>query len=414
MPMKKGKQKPVRKSAAGNREPVTGQKTIFFFDHDISRSSGRSTSSYRSPSPQYRGEVSSQSTYSALQSSRKKKGKAPSSRRPAKSAAEVQQNRQQQLRHEQIAKTQRRRRKKRKRNYTLYYIILAIFLIVAGVTLSLTVFFNIETIQVTGSNIYTMADLDGVLDAKPGDNLLRLNARVLSETVLDKLKKADKVEVKRVFPTTLLVKIEDGEPQTQLYYENQYYTLSKRGRVLDITGAIVPNVPVVIGPKPDNAQIGSYISLVLENEEKDWLNILFKELEDSGLNDISVVDISNTISLKLYYQNRIEINLGSFSELDTKLAMVKAVFDSGDIGIEESGTIDITDPDKMYVDSDAELDLTGISSEGWTWIDPCPEDANADDEEGASLDLERDDGTSSGDEPAASSEGEASSEEFFS
>ena len=168
-------------------------------------------------------------------------------------------------------------------------------------------------------------------------------------------------------------------------------------------------MPAVSGPKPEGAQIGSYIDLVLENEEKDWLKILFKELEKSGLNDISVVDISSTISLKLYYQNRIEIKLGSFSELDTKLAMVKAVFDSGDIGIEESGTIDISDPDKMYVDSDAELDLTGISTEGWTWKDPSPYDASL--EDGTSSGETGSEGQPSPDESSASPEGKTLPEE---
>ncbi len=413
VPTKKGKRKPAKKPAAGSRKPSVSPKSIPFsdpfYDNYTPRSLGGSTSPQRN-APQRRGEMLSGPTRPVSQNTKNKRGRTPASRKTAKKAALAQQKRQQQLRQEQIAKTQRRRRKKRKRNYTLYYIILAVFLIVAGVTLSLTVFFNIETIEVTGSSIYTLADLDGVLDAKPGDNLLRLNTKALSETVLQSLKKADRVEVKRVFPTTLLVEIEDGVPKIQLYYENQYYTLSQRGRVLDIASESVPNVPIVIGPKPDGAQIGSYVDLILENEERDWLNILFKELEASGLNDISVVDISSTISLKLYYQNRIEIKLGSFSELDTKLQMVKAVFQNGDIGIEESGTIDITDPDKMYVDSDAELDLA-IDAEGWTWIDPSPDTAGADGEEGASAGQEEGDSTSSEEENSTSSQGESSSEE---
>ena len=413
MPTKKGKQKPTKKPAAGSKKPVSDSKTIPFsdpfYDNYTPRSSGGTPSSYRSPSPQRRGDMLSGPPRPTPPNGKRKKAKTSSSRKPAKNTAAAQQKRQQRLRQEQIAKTQRRRRKKKKRNYTLYYIILAVFLIVAGVTLSMTVFFNIEDIQVTGSSIYTLSDLDGVLEAKPGDNLLRLNTKSLSETVLQNLKKADKVEVKRVFPTTLLVEIEDGVPQTQLYYESRYYTLSQRGRVLDIADESVPNVPAVIGPKPEGAQIGSYIDLVLENEEKDWLKILFKELEESGLNDISVVDISSTISLKLYYQNRIEIKLGSFSELDTKLAMVKAVFDSGDIGIEESGTIDISDPDKMYVDSDAELDLTGISTEGWTWKDPSPYDASL--EDGTSSGETGGEGQPSPDGSSASSEGKTPPEE---
>ncbi|MEG2597543.1 MAG: hypothetical protein RR977_03860, partial [Oscillospiraceae bacterium] len=110
--------------------------------------------------------------------------------------------------------------------------------------------------------------------------------------------------------------------------------------------------------------------MVIENEERDWMNILQTEMKNSGINDISVMDISDTINVKLYYQNRIEIKIGSFSELDTKLAMVKKAFESGDIGIEESGSIDITSPDMLVFDSDAEWNFPGMTTEGWKWTDP--------------------------------------------
>lgn len=277
------------------------------------------------------------------------------------------------LRREQIAKTQRARRKKRKRNYTLYYIILAFFLVVAGVTLSLTVFFNIENIKVEGSAVYTLDNVNSVLDVKTGDNLLRLNTKAMESKLLEEFEKADKVEVKRAFPTTLLIRVEDGKPTTQLYSGNIYYVLSKTGRVLEHAEQSLVNVPIIVGPDAKGAALGTYVSLTLENQERDWIKILLSEIEKSGLNDISAIDITNTISLKIYYQNRFQINLGSLSELDTKLAMVYEVFASENIGIDESGVIDITDPDKLYVDSDAELELAGLFSEGWEWTDPHTE-----------------------------------------
>ncbi len=277
------------------------------------------------------------------------------------------------LRREQIAKTQRKRRKKRKRNYTLYYIILAIFLVIAGAVLSMTVFFNIENIKVEGSAIYTLDNVDSVLDVEIGDNLLRLNTNAMEKELLEEFQKADNVEIKRAFPTTLLIRITDGEPTTQLYSDNVYYVLSKTGRVLEHTEQSLANVPIIVGPDAKSANLGSYVSLTLENQERDWISILFSEIEKSGLKDISAIDITNTISLKIYYQNRFQINLGSLSELDTKLAMVYQVFSSGNIDVEESGIIDITDPDKLYVDSDATLELSGLFSEGWDWTDPHPE-----------------------------------------
>lgn len=274
------------------------------------------------------------------------------------------------LRREQIAKTQRKRRKKRKRNYTLYYIILAFFLVVAGVTLSMTVFFNIENIKVEGSTIYTFDDVDSIIDAEVGDNLLRLNTNAMGRELLEEFEKADAVEVKRAFPTTLLIRIDDGEPTTQLYSGDVYYVLSKTGRVLEHAETSMPNVPVIVGPDAKGASLGSYVSLTLENQERDWIKILFDEIEKSGLNDISAIDITNTISLKIYYQNRFQINLGSLSELDTKLSMVYEVFATDNIGVDESGIIDITDPDRLYVDSDAELELAHLFSDGWSWTNP--------------------------------------------
>jgi len=295
----------------------------------------------------------------------------PSGRTPQKSSRSAVTTKEQ--RREQIAKTQRKRRKKRKRNYTLYYIILALFLVIAGVTLSMTVFFNIESIKVEGSSVYTLDDVNSVIDVETGDNLLRLNTKAMSKTLLEEFEKADKIEVKRAFPTTLLIRIEDGEPTTQLYSDGVYYVLSKTGRVLEHAKQSMPNVPIIVGPDAEGASLGSYVSLMLENEERDWINILFKEIEKSGLVDISAIDITNTISLKIYYQNRFQINLGSLSELDTKLAMVYEVFAGGNIGVEESGIIDITDPDRLYVDSDAELELASLFAGGWDWTDPHAE-----------------------------------------
>ena len=48
-----------------------------------------------------------------------------------------------------------KRKRRRKKNYALYYIILFIFIVVAGIVLSLTVFFNIDAIQVEGNSRYS-------------------------------------------------------------------------------------------------------------------------------------------------------------------------------------------------------------------------------------------------------------------
>ena len=53
------------------------------------------------------------------------------------------------------AKNGQRHVRRRRRNYTLFYVLLALFAAGTGVYLSLTMFFNVEEINVDGSSRYS-------------------------------------------------------------------------------------------------------------------------------------------------------------------------------------------------------------------------------------------------------------------
>ena len=131
-----------------------------------------------------------------------------------------------------IGEVQRRRRRRHKRNYTLYYIILFFFLSATGIVLSLTVFFNIETITVQGSEVYAASDVLPLLGVETGDNLLRINTGAMEDALLESLPQADRVTIDRNFPSGLTVTIADGEPSAQLFYDGSYYVVSQSGRIL--------------------------------------------------------------------------------------------------------------------------------------------------------------------------------------
>ena len=162
---------------------------------------------------------------------------APSGRRPvsppARRAAPLKKMppRQADPRSGQIQAVQQRRKRKRKRNYTLYYILLFFILTVAGIILSLTVFFNVRTIEVTGSNLYTTEDVLPILGAEKGDNLLRIKTSQLRDNVFANFLQADEVKVRRVFPSTLWVEVTDGVPEVQMESAGNYYSISGGGRV---------------------------------------------------------------------------------------------------------------------------------------------------------------------------------------
>lgn len=317
-------------------------------------------------------------------------GKRPPAARPVGAA-------QRREREQQISQLQGQRRRRRKKNYTLYYIMLAVLLTVTGVTLSLTVFFNIETIEVNGSALYSEQQVLDALDVKTGDNLLRLNLTRLGTDARQRLVAVEAVALKRRFPNTLVVEVEDAVVDRQIVSGEKSYQISEGGRIVAIEGENQPNVPVALGPDLNLLQLGDQLDSLpdklaakegaseeeqeaaaqRQEEQKKLLSsmdIVFKEIESSGLWDISIVDVRDSVDLKIYYQNRFELSLGSLSELPDKLAMFQSILNNGSLGLEESGTLDITDPDRCIVSQAAPQLPVSTGLAGWNWLGPHLDD----------------------------------------
>ena len=307
-----------------------------------------------------------------------------------------------------IGEVQRRRRRRHKRNYTLYYIILFFFLSATGIVLSLTVFFNIETITVQGSEVYAASDVLPLLGVETGDNLLRINTGAMEDALLESLPQADRVTIDRNFPSGLTVTIADGEPSAQLFYDGSYYVVSQSGRILQKnTEARSGSGVVVVGVTLENAQVGDYVDKL---QQKNWeeasalakeqgedppempdeltsLKTLFSALEAAEFSEVNAVDISSEVSLTIYWQNRIEIRLGSFSELEYKLRFVKEVLTgeeySAIIPPGEAGILDAQSASSvMPFQPAAGIEVPGGGAGEWNWDDgladgTAPEDASS-------------------------------------
>lgn len=299
-----------------------------------------------------------------------------------------------------IRQVQKHRRQKRKRNYTLYYIILFLFLSTTGIVLSLTVFFNIETIQVQGSEQYTQEEVLSLLDIEEGDNLLRINTGEAEDTLLRELTKADSVSVSRAFPNGLRVTVTDGVPSAQLEHDGIYYVVSQSGRILSVMDGPETGSGILIsGINLTGAAEGDYVDDVQQRiweeacaaaEEADEpepekpddiqdLRTFFAALKTAEYSGVTAVDLTDDLSLTLYWENRIQVLLGSFSELDYKLAFAKTLLTDSKyaeiIGPDAVGTLDVESTSsgvQFFPDPNLEIPGDGVSV--WNWDDNLPDE----------------------------------------
>ena len=126
-----------------------------------------------------------------------------------------------------------RHRKRRKRSYTLYYLLLLFFVLISGITLSLTVFFNIETIKVNGSSLNSAEQIINQSGIKKGNNLFRINPEKAAKLLKDNMQNIDSVRIERKFPSSLIINVTDAVPTYYVTDGNSYTVISEGNRILD-------------------------------------------------------------------------------------------------------------------------------------------------------------------------------------
>lgn len=246
-------------------------------------------------------------------------------------------------RREQIIRDNTKKRKRRhKKNYILYYILLLIIVVVTGVVLSLTVFFNVETIEVEGNGNIPESEILSACGVKIGDNLLRTNTDRAANSILRQYVNLDEVTVSRQFPSTLSIRLTLSKVMATVRDNEKYYSLSYGGRIIGIDDSNPePEALQVVGCDYSDAVLGSY----LVNQEENKLEVLkavVGAIEENDLqDDIQYADLSDITTIRLYYNDRIEIKLGGITDIGYELSRVKGVIEQK-VGAGEIVSIDAT------------------------------------------------------------------------
>ncbi len=254
-----------------------------------------------------------------------------------------------------------RRRKKRKKNYILYYIILFLFIIVAGIILSLTVFFNIETINVEGSSRYTAEEIIEKSGLQTGDNLFRISTGDASERIISGFEYIDNVKIRRSFPNKLTIAVTEAKPVMSLSSGTSYYLVSDAGRILE-SGLAGPkeNTFVVTGVDLNGYKNGDFISTDT-SPEMETLHTINDICEEMSLAGLTRVDLNSIVDIRLYINDRIRVDIGSVTDLKYKLTFAREIID-GRIDKGEMGIVDVKQVGTAYFRPSGDLSISSSSA----------------------------------------------------
>lgn len=222
------------------------------------------------------------------------------------------------------------RRRKKKNSANLYLTVSTGIIAALGSLLSVNVFFNLNSdkIQINGSTLYPPEQIASVGGVFAGQNLIRLNTDFVGERISDHLVYVDDIEVVKDYPNGLIINITEAVPQSQIEQDGSLYTVSQSGRLLEVNQSERnEKLPLVVGFELKQA-IAGQPAFSADEQKTDILVSIFEKLGELDFQKIHKIDISDRTDIRLYYDDRLEIELGSSVDLDIKLRSIKAVIDS--------------------------------------------------------------------------------------
>lgn len=243
------------------------------------------------------------------------------------------------------ASQQERRKKRRGGKRTLHYLLLLVFLLGAGAVLSLTVFFKIEDVQVVGVDRYEPDDIVEASGIQVGDHLLRIPDDEIVDKLLGQFPYLETVKIARRFPPRVEIQVTQCVPQGAVIdEEGEIGLITMEGKLLERGDLFIPaELPLIKGLDLQGFAPGDMLGGEEhpENQEKLWmLDYLFQAAQGIDFGPITNVDVTDRLNMKMVYEARLVLELGSEADMEYKLTFLSEVI--ADLGPEDQARLDAT------------------------------------------------------------------------
>lgn len=221
-----------------------------------------------------------------------------------------------------------RKRKYRRRRIIRRRIIASVImvLIVAFILFIASLFVRVKEISITGTfGKYTYEDVMEASGLKEGDKLLYISA----ETVEDKIEKSlpymVNVKVKKRLFSKVFIEVDYCSEAYCLYTSGEYVVVNFDFKVLRIEENYEQNSLLkMVGLETEKATVGEVLSFTDETK-LDYFNKLRDGLKGEPFGELSVIDVTDTLNLKVSFDNGFEIKFGNYTNLDYNLGWAKSV-----------------------------------------------------------------------------------------
>lgn len=254
-----------------------------------------------------------------------------------------------------------RRQRSRNRTRPLYGFTVLLLIIGVGIALCMTVFFNIETIEIDGeSESYTAVEIAAASGVHTGDNLMRVSEEDVQEEVLSELIFIESVTVEKEYPDLIRITVSPSEAAYTLVDDDGTVQISDTGKILQTSEDADDDLPTITGYDPVSLETGT----VLESSDSQKSSILESILDimsEDLTYPITSIDLTDKYDIVLTFDDRMIFSLGNWSELEYKIKLAETVI--GELEEDDEGYLTMVGENQIsYRDKDAVEQQTTVTT----------------------------------------------------
>jgi cell division protein FtsQ len=239
----------------------------------------------------------------------------------------------------------KQKKRRRQRRFTFMMVFFIFMLIVIGTVVSIFVFFKVDKLEIQGKSIYSSEQIISISGIKKGQNLLGINRKAAVIAICNKLPyiKSAVIDLKPL--STVIINIVQDEPYGISQINKQFVVFDENMKVLEIrSDNNKKNLAVIKGFAIKNDEVGK--TLQATNAQLNLLTDFYKSVDanDFDKSKINSFDMTDEYQIVIRYDNRIDILIGTETNIDFKLKMAKYLL-TNKIGKTEKGKLDVSNAD---------------------------------------------------------------------
>ena len=232
-------------------------------------------------------------------------------------------------------------RGRRGRRFGVLYKLLTLVVVCAAAVLALTLFFKVESVEVTGNSRYSAQEIQDACGVSLGDNLYLLSKPDMVQRLHQQLPYIDEVRITRRLPNTLCVQVTEFTTVYAVEQEGTVWLLTSGGKIVE-TAAERGDVPLIDGCELLAPSLSGDVSFALElQNRRESLFALLTALESAELTgDVRAIHLGDPTVLSMDYTERFTVEMPYGADYPRLLRYLTLVIEELETNL--TGVIDLT------------------------------------------------------------------------